>query len=484
MDNISYYASRKQLGIDVFSADQCAIIHQGVLEVLKEVGVDVHNEKALEILKKGGAFVDGCRVRFPAAMVEKALKSAPSQVTIYGRDMESKMVLGGKRFYYGAGPTVINTLDPYTKERKIPSLDDTCRAVKVMDALPNIDYLMDFGTISGVETPILDIYCFKAMFENSPKPILHWAYNRENTLAMIEMGAKVRGSLEELEKYPFFALYSEPITPLVHENEGLDVMMTMAEHGLPAVYTSAAQAGMTAPVTLAGTMVIEVAESLSGLVVNQLIKEGAPYVMGGVCTCVDMASMQITYGSPEFNLLQGGLSSMSQYYNLPVFTTAGCSDSKCLDQQSGIDIATSVLMSALYGGNLIHDVGYMESGLLTSLEALVIADEVIGQTKRIIKGIDVSEESLSLDTIKKVGPGGNFLAERETFNKFKTEWWLPKLFNRKVYAKWDADGKPELRDLANARVKKILETHQPKMLADDVVKACDDILSKMAAKCK
>jgi len=143
MDNISYYASRKQLGIDVFSADQCAIIHQGVLEVLKEVGVDVHNEKALEILKKGGAFVDGCRVRFPAAMVEKALKSAPSQVTIYGRDMESKMVLGGKRFYYGAGPTVINTLDPYTKERKIPSLDDTCRAVKVMDALPNIDYLMD-----------------------------------------------------------------------------------------------------------------------------------------------------------------------------------------------------------------------------------------------------------------------------------------------------------------------------------------------------
>ena len=288
--------------------------------------------------------------------------------------------------------------------------------------------------------------------------------------------------MEELEKFPFFSLYSEPITPLVHENEGLDVMMTMAEHGLPAVYTSAAQAGMTAPVTLAGTMVVELAESLSGLVVNQLIREGAPYIMGGVCTCVDMATMQITYGSPEFNLLQGGLSKMSQYYNLPVFTTAGCSDSKCLDQQHGIDMATSVLMSALYGGNLIHDVGYMESGLLTSLEALVVADELIGQTKRIIRGIEVTEESLAVDVIKNVGPGGNFLSERQTFDKFKTEWWLPKLFSRSVYTNWEASGKPELKDLANAKVKKILETHEPKKLADDVVQECDNILKDLIAK--
>ena len=479
MDNLCNYGSRQQLGIDVFTKDQCAMIHQAVLEVLKEVGVDVYNDKALEILKKGGAFVDGRRVRFPAGMVEKALKSAPSQVTLYSQDMESKMILGGKRFYYGPGPTVINTLDPYTGERKIPQYEDTCRAAKVMDALPNIDYLMDFGTIDGVETQVLDVYCFKALLENSPKPILHWSYNRENVEAMIAMGAKVRGGLAELEKYPFFALYSEPITPLVHENEGLDVMMTMAEHGLPAVYTSAAQAGMTAPVTLAGTMVIEVAESLSGLVVNQLIREGAPYVMGGVCTCVDMGTMQITYSSPEFNLLQGGLSSMSKFYNLPVFTTAGCSDSKCLDQQSGIDIATSVLMAALYGGNLIHDVGYMESGLLTSLEALVIADEVIGQAKQIIRGVEVTDESLAVNVIKNVGPGGNFLSERQTFEKFKTEWWLPKLFNRKVFTNWEADGKPELKDLANKKVRKILETHQPKTPTDEIVKDCNKILEDL-----
>ena len=484
MDNLCNYVSRQQLGIEVLNNGQCAMVHQAVLEVLKEVGVDIHNPKALELLKKAGAFVDGIRVRFPAAMIEKALKSAPSQVTLYSQDMESRMVLGGNRFYYGPGPTVINTLDPYTGERKIPHYEDTCNAVKVMDALPNIDYLMDFGTIEDVETKVLDVYCFKAMYENSPKPILHWAYNRENTQAMIGIGARIRGNLEELQKYPFFSIYSEPITPLIHENEGLDVMMTMAENGLPAVYTPAAQAGMTAPVTLAGTLVIELCESLSGLVINQLIREGAPFIMGGVCTCVDMGSMQITYGSPEFNLLQGALSSMARFYNVPVFTTAGCSDSKCLDQQSGIDIATSILMSALYGGNLIHDVGYMESGLLTSLEALVISDEHIGQVKRIIKGIEVTEESLALDVIKKVGPGGNFLQEKQTFEKFKTEWWLPKLFNRKVHTNWEAAGKPELKDLANAKVRKILETHQPKKLDEAIIKDCDRILSDLIASYK
>lgn len=479
MDNWSHHTTRRQLGIEVLDKEQCAMIHQAVLEVLKEVGVEIHNERALEILKKAGAFVEGKRARFAPAMVEKAIRTAPSQVTLYAQDMSSKMILGGRRFYYGPGPTVINTLDPYTGERKIPHYQDTCNAVKVMDALPNIDYLMDFGTIDDVETQVLDVYCFRAMYENSRKPIVHWAYNRENAQAMIDMGSKIRGSVEELQKYPFFTIYSEPITPLVHENEGLDVMMTMAEHGLPSVYTSAAQAGMTSPVTLAGTIVIQLAESLSGLVINQLINEGSPYIMGGVITVVDMASMQITYGSPEFNVMSGGLASMSSFYDLPVFTTAGCSDSKTLDQQSGIDMATSILMSALYGGNLIHDVGYMESGLLTSTEAMVIADDIIGQTKQIIRGIEVTDESLAVDIIKKVGPGGNFLAERSTYDKFKTEWWFPTVFNRKVYANWEADGKPELRDIANAKVRNILENHETPEFDIDVKEECDQVLKDL-----
>lgn len=480
MTNLSDFTSRRQLGISMFDESQCEAIHQAVLEVLKVVGVDVHNEEARKLLKNAGAFLDGIRVRFPAAMVEKALRSAPSQVTLYSQNMESKMILGGKRFYYGPGPTVINTLDPYTGERKIPKYEDTCKAVKVMDALEHIDYLMDFGTIEGVDVNVIDVHCFKAMIDNSPKPILHWAYNKENTKAMIDMGVKIKGSLEELQKFPFFGIYSEPITPLIHENEGLEVMMTMAKNGLPAIYTSAAQAGMTAPVTLAGTLVIELAESLSGLVVNQLIREGSPYIMGGVCTAVDMSSMQITYASPEFNMLAAGLSCMSQYYNLPVFTTAGCSDSKCLDQQHGIDQATSILMSALYGGNLIHDVGYMESGLLTSMEALVIANDIIGQVKQIVRGIEVTDESLAVDVIKAVGPGGNFLAERSTFDKFKTEWWMPSVFNRKVYTNWEADGKPELRDVANKKVRDILENHQPITLAEEISKECDKILENLS----
>lgn len=482
MRNVSNYTSHKQLGINVFDDSQCEVIHQAVLEVLEEVGVEVHNTKAIELLKKAGAFVDGTRVKIPAALVERALRSAPSSVTLYSRDYKSKMVLGGKRFYYGPGPTVINTLDPFTGERRIPVYEDTCKAAKVMDALENIDYLMDFGTIDKVEVDIIDVRTFKAMIDNSAKPIVHWAYNKDNVKAMIDMGAKIRGGLEELRNHPFFTIYSEPITPLVHENEGLDVCMTMAEYGLPSVYTSAAQAGLTAPATLAGTIVIQLAESLSGLVVNQLIREGAPYIMGGVITIVDMASMQITYSSPEFSLMAAGLSQMSQYYNLPVFSTAGCSDSKCVDQQAGIDIATNILMSALSGGNLIHDVGYMESGLATSLTNLVIADEVIGQVKRIVRGIEVSDETLALDLIKKVGPGGNFIGERHTYDNFKKEWFMPKLFNRQINSKWVEDGSPTLGDLANRKLAKIIDNHQPNYLDKDISQQCDDIIKELLKK--
>lgn len=482
MRNLSNSTNRKQLGINVFDDSQCEAIHQAVLEVIEDVGVEVHNEKALEILKKAGAYIDGTRARIPAGLVEKAIRSAPSNVKIYSRDGKTKMVLGGHRFYYGPGPTVVYMLDSFTGERRVPGYEDISQAIKVMDSLENFDYAMDFATIDGVEVDIIDVRSFKALLENTSKPIVHWSYNKDNTKAMIDMAAKAKGGLQELQKHPFFAIYAEPITPLVHENEGLDVAMTMAEYGLPLVYTSAAQGGLTSPATLAGTLVVQLAESLTGLVVCQSIREGTPFIMGGVPTVVDMSTMAMTYASPEFNLLNLATSSMSKYYGLPVFTTGGCSDSKCVDQQAGIDMSTSILLTALSGGNLIHDVGYMEGGMSNSMTQLVIANEVIGQTKRIIRGIEVSDETLALDVIKSVGPGGNYIGEQHTFDNFKKEWFLPELFNRQVNPNWVADGSPTLADLANRKLEKILAEHQPNGIDKDVSKECDYIIEELLKK--
>ncbi|MDZ4132406.1 MAG: trimethylamine methyltransferase family protein, partial [Dethiobacteria bacterium] len=187
-------------------------------------------------------------------------------------------------------------------------------------------------------------------------------------------------------------------------------------------------------------------------------------IMGGVTTILDMSTTQICYAAPELSLLSAGMTNMAQYYKIPMFSTAGCSDSKCVDQQMGIDIATNCLMAALSGANLIHDVGFIESGISTSLLQLVIGDEVIGQVKQMIKGIEVNKHTLAVDLIEKVGPGGNYITEDHTYENFKKDWWFPTIFNRHRYDFWVAEGQPDLADLARQKLTEIVEGHQAKPL--------------------
>lgn len=460
----SNYVTNSSLYFRVFTEEQCREIHSATLEVLERVGVEIKYPRAIDLLKKAGAYVDGTRVKIPPALVEKCIRSAPSRVVLCDREGVRRIFLENNNSYFGPGPTVNYTLDPFTGERRLVEIADTRRASLVMDALPNIDYQMDFGTARDVKTEAADVYMFEAMLNNSTKPIVHWGFNARNYKAMLDMAIEVAGGLQDLQNYPFLCFYSEPISPLTHDIDALEKTMFLAEHMLPCINTPAPLAGATAPATLAGTIVIANAECLSSLVVHQLTREGAPYIMGGVTTILDMATTQISYAAPEFNLLSAGMTNMAQFYRIPMFSTAGCSDSKCVDQQMGIDIATNCLMAALSGANLIHDVGFIESGISTSLLQMVIADEVIGQVKQIVKGIEVNKETLAVDLIEKVGPGGHYLTEEHTYENFKKHWWFPTIFNRRRYDFWAAEGKPDLADLAREKLKTIVEDHKPKPL--------------------
>ena len=472
----SNYVTNSSLCFSVFTDQQKDEIHSATLEVLADVGMEVNSEEALRLLKKEGAFVDGSRVKLPPNMVEKAIRSAPSRVVVSDRDGERKMFLEGNNFYFGTGPTVTYTLDPFTGEHRESCISDTARASRVTDALPNIDYQMDFGTPLDVTAEIMDVITFKTMMENSTKPIVHWAYNTKNLKAMIEMGIALRGSLQALQENPFFVIYTEPVTPLVHGMNALDISMTMAEYNLPSIYTPAPQSGISAPATLAGTIVMSCCESLSGLVVNQIVREGAPFIMGGVITIMDMSATQITYGSPEFAIMAAGLSEMAHYYKIPMFSTAGCSDSKCVDQQCASETAHNILMAAISGGNLIHDVGYIASGTCTSLLSLVICDELIGKAKRMVRGIEVTDRTLAVDVIKAVGPGGNFLAQRHTKDNLRNEWWFPTIHNRNRVGAWESKGKPTMGDAALEKLNGIVNMHHPPKLDPKVQARLDDIL--------
>jgi len=225
-------------------------------------------------------------------------------------------------------------------------------------------------------------------------------------------------------------------------------------------------------VTAAGNLVACMAESLSGLVMAQLKRRGAPGIFGGVPTIIDMSTTLVSYGAPEMSLWSAALTEMAHYLHLPVFSTAGCTDAVTFDQQAAAESAIACLMAALSGANLVHDVGFTEAANSASLELIVATDEFIGMIRRMMDGIEVTPETLALDVIDQVGPGGSYFGEKHTVRHFR-ENWFPALMNRNNYEQWMAAGGLSLGDKANQRVRQILQEHEPEPLPPEIVAELD-----------
>lgn len=476
----SNQVANQTLQFRVLSDSQRDEIHYAVLEVLEDVGVVVKCNRAVEMLKKAGAFIEGEKVKIPRVLVENALKTAPSGFALYDRNGNRKLLFEDSNFNFGPGPSTTYTIDPYNGERRRPKKQDTVNAARVMDALENIDFIMDFGTIQDVPTRYADLHQLQALLENTTKPIVHWGFDAQNCHTIIDMCTAVTGGLEELQKHPFLALFSCSNTPLLHTVEALDKLIFTAETGIPFIYVSAPTAGATSPVSLAGTLVITLAECLSGLVIHQLVREGAPVALGGVTGATDMHTMAMSYGCPEFNLMHAALTEMVHHYKLPLWGTAGCTDSKAPDQQAAVEATASIMMSAMSGTNMIHDVGYLEGGNCSSLAMLVMCDEIIGYVKRLVRGVRVDDVTLALEAIKRVGPMGEFVTDPHTYDNFKSELWFPKIMDRHPAQKWIADGSLTMGDQAMARVRNLIENHEPEPLGDKVKKELDKILSGLS----
>ena len=459
------------VNFSVLSLSQCERIYSAILEVLERTGTKVYNTEALELLRDAGCRVEGERVWIPARLVEKAVRTAPSKVTLADRNGKRRLLLEGRNSYFGPGPTNPNFIDLDTGERRKVTKQDVCNVAKLVDALPNLDFCMSLACISDVTPVLADVHEVQAMLENTVKPIVSWAFNVRNNASIVELCEAVAGGAEALRNNSFFALYTEPATPLKHPKESLDKLMYMAEKELPVIYTPGVQGNATAPASLAGVIVMAASDCLAGLVIHQLKNEGAPFIAGGVTTNMDMSTMIHCYASsPDFCLMHAGYSELVQYLKLPMFSTAGASDSKVLDMQVAIEYSLSIYSAALSGANLIHDVGFLESGMSASLQGLVMGDEIISYVRKMIAGIRVDDETLAVDVIDAVGPGGHFLQEEHTYKNFKTAFWMPRLINREQYAGWEAGGKTTYDQRITERARQLLAEHQPEQL-DVIVRA-------------
>jgi trimethylamine--corrinoid protein Co-methyltransferase len=465
----------------VLSESELERLHQGALEVLRRTGVRFHHEGALEMLEHAGAFIsDGNLVRFPARLVEEAVASVPGRIVMCDRDGEPAMYLEGQNVCFGTGSDCLNLLDPRTGEHRKFTRDDLVAGYRLCDALPNIHFVMSIGIPADVDLDVAYDVQMALMLEHTTKPIVFVTDDQDSCQRAIDMAAAVAGGHEALREQQHILLYSEPSSPLQHSETAIDKLLLMAEHELPVVHSPGPLMGGTAPITMAGGLVMSLAEILSGLVVHQMTNPGAPFVFGAGLHHMDMKSTQICYGGPEFQLTKAAVAELGRWYGIPTWGYAGCSDAKVMDEQAAAETTLSVLMAKLTGANLVHDVGYMESGLTTSFEMIVLTDELIAMANGLISGIEVTDETLMLNELHEVGPGGHFLNTEATMARFR-DFWYPGLFSREIRETWVERGCTTLGERLTEKVKTIIGEHRPEPLAADKKGLVQEILEEASA---
>jgi trimethylamine--corrinoid protein Co-methyltransferase len=461
--------SQRSMDFSVLSHDQVYEIHRASLEVLEKTGYKILSKEAIHLLKKAGARVQGEIVKTPQHVVEECLRLAPKGFILYDREGKRALELEGRKSFFGTSTASPNTRDALTQEIHPTCIEDIVRGARIADALSNIDWVMPMGTSQDTPAQAAELYEFEAVVTHTKKPIVFIAYSPRGHQIVYEMAAQVAGGMDRLRERPFLVGYPEPITPLVYPQEVAEKLLYTADLGMPVIGGPADQAGATSPVTMAGTLVLMNAETLMGLVLSQLKRPGTPYILGGVPSVMDMATGGLSVGAPELSLMTAAYGDVARHYGLPTWGTAGCSDAKTLDQEAGIESAFSCLAQALGGINLIHDVGYLDMGMICSAEMLVMGDEVVGMVKRFLKGIEVNSETLAREIIEKVGPGGNFLQEDHTYQYFRKEHWMPTLMTRQQYDAWQQDGQKTMGHRVQERIRQILETHKVSPLPDSVL---------------
>ncbi len=462
--------------LSLLSKDQIERIHCATLDVLERTGVVFQHDKALEILGSIGCSVEKNLVKIPSHLVEEAIRVTPSSVRVYNRDASARMTLEGRNVYYGAGltsPTLVEidgTRKPYTREQCVKN-------AIVADALENIDFTMAMAHVADVPVSTRDVVEVYTVLRNSTKPIIITSHTAESLETIVEMCGIIYSSKEEFLNKPCLMYYTEPVSPLQHTTHSLEKVFRACDYGLPLLNTPAPMAGGSAPITLTGTLLTGFAELLSGLVLIQNYRKGAPVIFGGVFTALDMKSMIFTYGSPELQLMNTAIAQMAQHYKIPSFGTAGATDSHELDEQAAFECGMSILLNELSGSNLVHDVGWMSSAMGTSNELLVLADEMIGWTRRYMRGIAVDTLGDSIRELAEVGPGGNFLERDLTLDRFKQEVWYPTMMSRLPYKAWDASDKTPLKERLRNKVEILAQTHTPVPIPDDKIREIDKLIA-------
>jgi trimethylamine--corrinoid protein Co-methyltransferase len=460
----------------------CERVYRATLTCLERTGVRVLHAEGRALLAAAGAAVDGERVRIPGAVIEDALAAVPRAFTLYGRDgdLSHALHVESGQVYFGPGPTCTYFSDPQTGERRRPCRGDAATVARVCDTLPNIDFVMGLGLLDDVAAHHAPVFEFAELIANTVKPVLAWAYGPDNLEVIYRLALAAAGTdPADMAARPRFALFANVLPPLSHTVEDTANVFWAAEHDVPVIYLGAGSPAASAPVTGAGALVVNLAGVFSGLAMAQLKRRGAAVCLGATPEPMDLRSARSAYGAPEMSLYSAALCDVVRWLGLPFMGTSGASDAKTLDLQAAVESTAQVLLSGFSGATLVHDVGFLDSGDIGSPGMLVLTDEIIGMARRMLRGMAVTDETLALDLIDQIGPGGEFMSAPETARRCRTELWTSRLFERDVYANWQAAGEKTLADRVQARVMALANGHAAAPLPAGAAEQMGTILASL-----
>jgi len=464
----------KESCLQPLSVDELYRLHVSSLEILERKGVLVYEPEAVSAFRKAGCDVlEDSVVKIPQYLVKESISKAPSSVTLCGRSKEQDFTVGDGQFYGGVCGTAPHVLDLETHEHRKAKKSDVANLTRLFDALENFRCIFSPQVVpNDVPEDDIDIHAAEAALRNTGKhvgPIV--CFNEEHIEDVIEMAETVAGGAEELRKRPIISTLAEPVSPLQHSIPQTKSLIGYATRGLPVHITNHPITGFTSPITLAATIAQSNAETLSYLVLAQLINPRTPTIYGPYGTTPNMREGIHLPTSVEATLIQTALTQLARYYHLPSLGFSGV-NAKMLDAQMGIEDMLCILPLALAGVDLVL-VGLMDNDDTMAYEMLVIENEILHLIGRYLKGVVVDEERIALDLITQTQPGTSFLSEKHTTTFYNSEHIIPKLFERGSWKNWENAGSKDLFQKANQEAKHILETHHPPPLEDQVSKKLD-----------
>jgi len=469
----------KPTKIRMLAEDELKETHNVSVKILNEIGVRLNHDGIFDILAgQNGVQIDKNKklVKFSEERIMGSISSAGKKVKIYGRNLDKYVPYGYGYVSFISNPGQFTWIESDNKTRRNSTMEDLHDAIRVGDALEQIDVVGAMAQPDEIPIHIRDIRIYVELLKGTVKPVVSWIYNRRKLKWILEILKVVADGEKKLRENPMVHTGIEPISPLQFSYDSIDLMIELVAMDQPFFLGPIAQCMATAPGTLIGTIAQENAEILAGVVISQILKPGATILYSGAPVIMDPATMVPSFGSPEQALMAATLAQIGNSYGFSVYANIGLSDSKTLDYQNGFERAFTLLFGVLAGVEGAGSYGFTGMDQGSSLVQLVADNEMLSYFRRLYRGFEVNEEKLAFEIVKNVGQNGNFLLEEHTRRNFREEIWFPKLVDRQYWEPWVSSGSKDMMKRAREELECILKNHNPEPISEALEKEIEEIV--------